>query len=517
MTFRIKDPANPIDEQMNMNNIFLFFFMLSVIASQSIDAKYLSEGNEPVWLSRKSEPIKLYPLNSHYFLFRGKPVTLMTVGEHYSSLVNRNFDYETYFTELQKYGLNQTRIFSGSYVGPSDKGSPLQLEGKHVFIAPWNFSKEKGGPYGNKFDLDKWNTEYFKRLKDVLTSAGKHGVVVEMVLFCSYYEDRDWDASPFNPGNNIQGVGKLDHAHKALTLTNSELTGYQKRLVNKIMKECSDFDNVYFEIANEPYWSHRGGVTPEERGAWHNVMIAEALKAENRLPVNKRHMIAVNDAHQSVDIKGVSVINFHYVATGGFVGGINGVKQFYHSGKALMVDETEFVGTRRVPQYNAADARVEAWEFMVGGGGGYGNLALTSYNVKNPAGKSAHADSLKQEISNLKKFIEGLNLAETFRDTTLLAGGIPDNIHFSSLTSEKQKYVLYFHTGTLIKQPAYTTFPGHFTLAPLLKLPSGKYTASWINPYDLHVLKSEEIDSEKEISQLSSPEFAIDIVLVITK
>jgi hypothetical protein len=465
------------------------------------------------------EPIKRYPLNPHYFLYGEKPLTLMTVGEHYSSLVNRNFDYEAYYDVLQSYGLNQTRVFSGSYTGPSDKGSPLILEGKRSFIAPWAWSNEQGGHFGYKFDLSKWNPEYFKRLKDMLTSAGKHGVIVEMVLFCSYYEERDWKASPLNPENNVQGVGALRHEHRALTLANPELVDYQKKLVRKIVKECRDFDNVYFEIANEPYWSHRDNpnVTPEERGAWHNVMINEVVQAEKNLPSQMRHMIAVNDAHESIDIKDVSVINFHYIATGGFIGAIKGAEKFYSSGKALVFDETEFKGTRRAARYNADDARVEAWEFMTGGGSGYSNLGLTSYRMDNPTGNSPHADSLRLEISNLKRFIEGLDLSRTFRDTTVLVGGITENVHHSELTELGNKYILYFHQSIVKKESAYTTVSGSYCVNPQVKLPVGKYVAEWINPYDLKVLKSAEIISDGETVLLNSPVYAIDIALVIHK
>lgn len=501
--------------------VFLAFMSICTFANSNFNKRVNLSGENigvltPVERSNQG-PIRQFEGNPHYFFFRGKPITLMTVGEHYSSLVNRNFPYEVYFDKLQQYGLNQTRIFSGSYVGPADKGSPLVFNGNRSFIAPWKWSKEQGGHYGLKFDLNKWNPEYFKRLRDVLTSASKRDIVVEMVLFCSYYEDSDWKATPFNPENNIQGVGQLEHAHKSLTLANEKLVDYQKKLVRKIISECRDFDNVYFEIANEPYWSHRGGVTPEERGAWHNVMINEALKAESHLPSNRRHMIAVNDAHASVHIADVSIINFHYITSGGFIGGIGGLKKFYHSGKALMLDETEFLKTHRVPRYNANDARVEAWEFMIGGGSGYGNLALTSYGVKNPTADTPHADSLRVEIGNLKKLIEGLNLSQTHRDTTVLAGGIPSHIQSASLSSENKKYILYFHTGQQIKKPAYTTFPGKFTVSPQLKLPSGKYTAKWINPYDLTTIKTVEIIVGKESIVLNSPEFAIDIFIEVER
>jgi hypothetical protein len=33
------------------------------------------------------------------------------------------------------------------------------------------------------------------------------GVVVELVFFCTMYDDKLWDASPMNVRNNVNGIG----------------------------------------------------------------------------------------------------------------------------------------------------------------------------------------------------------------------------------------------------------------------------------------------------------------------
>ena len=65
-----------------------------------------------------AEPIRLHPRNPHYFLFRGKPTILITSGEHYGAVLNRDFDYAKYLDTLAADGLNNTRTFVGSYVEP---------------------------------------------------------------------------------------------------------------------------------------------------------------------------------------------------------------------------------------------------------------------------------------------------------------------------------------------------------------------------------------------------------------
>lgn len=64
---------------------------------------------------RTPKVLCLYPSNTHYFLFRGKPTVLVTSGEHYGSVINADFNYEGYLDELKRNHLNLTRIWVGPY------------------------------------------------------------------------------------------------------------------------------------------------------------------------------------------------------------------------------------------------------------------------------------------------------------------------------------------------------------------------------------------------------------------
>jgi hypothetical protein len=56
-----------------------------------------------------------------------------------------------------------------------------------------------------------------------------------------------------NARNNINGLGNVSR-HEPLTLRQSGgLLPVQEALVRKFATELSSFDNVYFEIVNEPY------------------------------------------------------------------------------------------------------------------------------------------------------------------------------------------------------------------------------------------------------------------------
>lgn len=62
-----------------------------------------------------TEPIRPHPENPHYFLWRGKPVVLITAGEHYGAMLNLDFEYVRYLDQLKANRFNLTRIFSGTY------------------------------------------------------------------------------------------------------------------------------------------------------------------------------------------------------------------------------------------------------------------------------------------------------------------------------------------------------------------------------------------------------------------
>jgi len=222
--------------------------------------------------TKRIKPIQLHPDNPHYFLWRGKPTVLITSGEHYGAVLNRAFNYKKYLKTLESHGFNLTRTFSGAYCEPPGAfniQNNTLAPAKGRLICPWARSKTPGyANGGNKFDLTKWDSAYFKRLRDFVAEASKNGVVVELVLFCPFYKDDMWKLSPMNAANNVNGIGKMERI-KVYTLNHPKLLAVQDAMVRKIVKELRDCDNVYYEICNESYF---GGVTLE----WQN-HIAETI------------------------------------------------------------------------------------------------------------------------------------------------------------------------------------------------------------------------------------------------
>jgi hypothetical protein len=117
------------------------------------------------------------------------------------------------------------------------------------------------------YDLDQWNPEFFDRLHRFLRKASDVGMVVELTLFSNAYADGVWALNPFRDKNNKQGVGKVEWP-EYISLKDPELVRRQVAYARKIVQETNRYDNIYYEIANEPGGGVKGHVSPADVDAW---------------------------------------------------------------------------------------------------------------------------------------------------------------------------------------------------------------------------------------------------------
>ncbi len=442
-------------------------------------------------------PVSLHPENPHYFIYKNKPTVLITSGEHYGAVINTGFDYITYLDELASRKLNLTRIFTGSYVESSNAFNILNNTLAPVnekFISPWKRSNEPGyAGGGNKFDLSQWDQAYFRRLKDFLSAARKRGIIVEITLFCPFYEDTLWKLSPMNSRNNINGIDTMPATHVYTLNKNSNLLAMQEQLVRKMVNELNDFDNIFFEICNEPYF---GGVTIE----WQHHIADIITAVEKDLP--NKHLISQNIANGSAKIENphpaVSIFNFHYAwppVT---------VPMNYHLNKAIGDDETGFRGN------TDSTYRIEGWRFILAGGSLYNNLDYSfapgyengtfKYPAKQPGGGT---DSLRRQLSYLQEFFKSFDFIHMRPDSSLVIKGSLNDAEISVLSEPGKQYAVYFY--------------GSMHASIEIAIPGGEYEASWLNTVTGKYIKKETIKSKNGKAKLSSPSYVADIALRILR
>jgi len=444
--------------------------------------------------SFKFPPIKLHPENPHYLLFRGKPTVLITSGEHYGAVLNLDFDYIQYLNELKSKGLNLTRTFSGFYhevVGAFNiKNNTLAPVSADKYICLWNRTDSPGAEDGmNKFDLTDWNQQYFTRLKDFVSQASKRGIVVEFVLFCVFYDDSMWNICPMKYTNNINNVEKIERKD-FFSLKNKRLLRYIDNFVRKVVTELNEFDNLYYEIINEPYTSER----PTQE--WQNHIISQIIKTESKLKY--KHLIAQNIANYSARIikpnRNVSIFNFHYARPPTVVG-LN-----YHLNRVIAYDETGFDG------YKDSVYRKQAWDFIIAGGGVFSNLdySFTSdrengtAKVDAPGGGSPE---LRKQMKILKKFIHSFNFIKMKPDEPVINFYLPLGTTARALVDEGKQYAVYIN-GENVKYL-------------LFVLPKGNYIAEWVNTKTGNIVRKEKFKHTGGEKKLELPKYTEDIALRI--
>lgn len=455
------------------------------------------------------QPVRLHPDNPHYFLFGGKPAVFITSGEHYGAVLNGAFEFRRYLDTLSAAGLNYTRIFTGSYLEiPGSFGIERNTlaPAAESFVAPW--VRQNG-----KFDLDTWNTAYFDRLKSFVTEAGKRGVVVEVTLFCSTYGEPQWKASPFHPANNNHAF-QLAGYKRLNTPGNGGVLPFQEKLTRKIVGELNAFDNVIFEIQNEP-WADRpfvaGVINPylrvPARDMWPNsVDLADAASlewqtrvsdwitsTEARLP--KRHLIAQNVSNFRYavreTVRGVSIVNFHYAFPEAATWNL-------WLNKAIGCDETGFIGKED------GAYRRQAWNFIVSGGSLFNHLDYSfspgheDGSDSQPASPGGGSAALRRQLGILSRIMNELPFLSMRPD----AGAVACEGCVARTLSAPGRAYLVFVEGA---SPA--TLQLH--LAP------GTYEAVWVyttsgqrSPIALAIAGGRTVS-------LPSPRFDEDIALVL--
>jgi hypothetical protein len=449
-----------------------------------------------------AQPIRLHSENPHYFEWRGAPTILITSAEHYGALLNLDFNYILYLDTLARDGLNLTRVFSGAYC---ENPTAFNITNNTLapapgrLIAPWARSETPGyANGGNKFDLTRWDESYFRRLKDLVAQASRRGIVVELTFFCPFYREDMWRLSPMNAANNINGLGKVSR-ESVYTLDNEGgLLDVQTALVRKIVAELREADNVLWEICNEPYTGRALLVC----AGWEYRIADVIADADRESPDSprSRRLITQNIANGRREIinphPAVSVFNFHYAHPPDTVAMNYGLK------RVIGDNETGFKGT------GDAHYRMEAWEFLLAGGGLYNNLDYSFtvgaengtfvYPEKTPGGGNA---GFRRQMKVLADFMRTFDFIRMKPDRSVVKSGLPEKARAQALVEPGRQYAIYLKGSPL------TTV----TLA----LPVGTFRADWVNVIDGTIAATHELRHGGGETTLTIPPGSDEIALRI--
>ena len=328
--------------------------------------------------------------------------------------------------------------------------------------------------------------------------AGRRGIVVEISLFSSHYGEQQWNFSPLNRANNVNETDAIDWK-KAETLENGNLLRFQEAYVRKLVHEANQFDNVIFEIQNEP-WSDRPKyaevvnpylplpardqfpnsieVADDLSLAWQQRVADWISEEEARLPA--KHLIAQCHSNFRGIVRSVArqagIVNFHYAYP-------EAVTQNYGLGKAISYDETGFLGRE-----DAVYLR-QAWNFMLSGGSAFDALDY-SFSVGHedgtdtePNGPGGGSATLRSQLGVLARFLAQFDLKGLQRDPNVL--GYTTAARASALSNAGKEFAIYLDGNG----------PAELTVA----LPAGTYAAEWVN------VKTGAVEEKDEFQHAGGP------------
>lgn len=471
--------------------------------------------------SLTAAPIRLHPDNPRWFEWRGESTALITSAEHYGAVLNLDFDYPTYLAALERDGMNYTRIFAGSYVEPQGAfniahNTLAPAPGR--FLAPWIRSDQPGyAGGGNKFDLDQFNPAYLERLNDFITTAEKHGIVVELTFFTSTYGEAQWAVHPFNPANRIQSFAGPDWKKLHTSANGPEVMAVQERLVRWLARELNAHDNLIFEIQNEPWsdnhtygaeinpmvpernkWFNTTEMTTPDAIAWQRKIARIITDEEKDLP--QQHLIAQNVANFRLAVSDadiapeISIINFHYAYP-------EAVSWNRGQRRVIGYDESGFMGR------DDATYRHQAWNFVMSGGGLFNSLDYSFYvGAENGTGTDNQAPgggspALRHQLRILRDFLHSADLAQLNPDHDFVVHA-PGSFT-RTLSAPGDTYLVYVQGRSLDSLQ--------------VALPAGPWRMEWINLESGQVIQKTPLTATEPITTLACPAFPGEVAVRISQ
>ncbi len=195
--------------------------------------------------------------NPWYWCYKGKPI-LLAGGSKDDNLFQIP-DLVTHLDEIRQVGGNYIR---NTMSDRHDKGFEV-----------YPFLRLPNG----KYDLNRWNPEYWNRLDRLLREAFARDIIVQIEVWDRFdYSRQPWETHPYNPKNNINYTyaesGFAEHypGHPGLNRqpfffttpdqrNNQLVFQYQAKFVRELLRHTLPYPNVLYCIDNEtsgdPKWS----------------------------------------------------------------------------------------------------------------------------------------------------------------------------------------------------------------------------------------------------------------------
>ncbi len=203
-------------------------------------------------------PLRRHPENPRYFADPSGRAVYLTGAHTWTTIVDMGpedpppqFDFEKFLRWVEAYGHNFIRLWTWDLTNWEPRG--YRQVRHHVRPLPYARTGPGTALDGKpKFDLARYDKEYFRRLEQRVRAAQRRGFYVSVMLFEGWglqFSPGGWEAHPYHPDNNINGIDGKGLA--VYTLADPTVTALQEAYVRKVVDTVNRFDNVLYEISNE--------------------------------------------------------------------------------------------------------------------------------------------------------------------------------------------------------------------------------------------------------------------------
>ncbi|WP_405242461.1 DUF6298 domain-containing protein [Lentisalinibacter salinarum] len=204
-------------------------------------------------------PLSVCPGNPRYFCEPSGNAVFLAGAHTWNNLVDMGakhpppeFVFEAYLDFLESHHHNTIRLWTWETAKPEDWfDTPLR-----GVATPLVWARSGPGLANDglpRFDLERFNAEYFSRLKQRVAKARARGFYVIVVLFegWSVQLSPGRNTHPFHPDNNINDTSFLNDVEEIHSLKHPEILAIQERYVEEVIDTLAGMDNLLFEIVNE--------------------------------------------------------------------------------------------------------------------------------------------------------------------------------------------------------------------------------------------------------------------------
>lgn len=430
-------------------------------------------------------PLRVDPQNPRYFS-DGSAIVYLTGSHTWGNFKDRAhvdpppaFDYPGFLDFLVAHHHNFIRLWTWEQPHSFDD-DPSNL----LYFAqfPWQRTGPGTASDGKpKFDLDRFDTAYFSRLRARVSAAGDRGIYVAVMLFDGWdltnaYNPTD-GGFPLGAGNNINSVATTGPA--SFTLANPAITARQEAYVRQVIDTVNDLDNVVYEIANE---TDASGV------AWQYQMIDFVKSVEAGKP--KQHPVGMTSTYPGSDAD-LFASRADWISPNGRLAAGDGRK-------VILNDTDHSYGWTTLKSDGVAAQRAWAWETLcVGAAPMFMDPYLQPWAGRNnPSGGRPDPawDPLREALGQTRRYAERLNLRRA-----VPSGGLSSTGY--CLAEPGHQYLVYQTSAAS---------PRSFTLTVV----AGTYRFEWFSPTMGRVVDSGMITLGTE-QHAFTPSFAGDAVLLL--